>query len=282
MPKRYEAWQSERVEAILLDLKTLLDSTQPDFFTPEWVRKNNPRLYYRIYNLRDFKGQKTWRDLISKLGENWQDKFKYHFEVKRSNVPLEELVAELIKKLEFQNPTKISPDIINDLAPQLAKKSVYSGKLDWENFIKILPLKWQKKWSNPNLRRQIVYQPGSDEFNNWKSKNIGNLHFLLSENRQDSKVQAKMLEELLKMTQAGNSSALNELVDICMMIISGSFESNRELRKMRNHQKEIRDYLIRFLPNVRKTSNLIGTIKAALVKFSKRFPADSDLNIDKI
>lgn len=142
-------------------LAALLDTKNPDYFGPGWIRANDYALYTRLTRgFVDERKRVDWQKIMGSLNHKWRSRWQQPTEKGRS---LRAEVDSLMTLLEEKNPIQFGPAwiIANDHALYQRIQAVArdeKDRLDWSKITDSLDEKWRSKWKRQSTERGRTLQ----------------------------------------------------------------------------------------------------------------------------
>lgn len=128
-------------------LENILETQNPDVFSPAWIYNHDPSLFNSITsNFRKENNEVDWEYVIDRLPEEWRSRWAY----KKSTWNPERADEELLTLLEKENPEYFHPLWITShnkkLSGYILRHFRNEEGVDWKRLLENLPPHWRERW----------------------------------------------------------------------------------------------------------------------------------------
>lgn len=273
--------QKVRTEAECLEeLVAKLEEVRPEVFSPKWIQTNLRQIYERVCDLFRVKEDRiNWGSFVSKLPQEWQDKWQFKEEKDRS---FDECIEDLLVTLNKNDYSNFSPYwIYKNNRPVHTKLREFlrqqKGEINWQEMLDHLPAKYSKLWREQGGVDYLWYE-NQDEIDNnlkpYQDKFYTVVYYSGLKEQSDRVVARKIVIELLKLVKNGNKKAQEWLLDNLKFTCTEWSIKHKELHYLefissKEFEKIIERCVYRFRGD--ENSNFFNYIFKSLAKEYYRF-----------
>ncbi len=262
-PEWRTRWQRRRdaagrpLEFETTNLKILLETSSPDYFSASWIRLHDDALYRRLRRcLKIANDSPGWNLVLEHLGDPWRSRWRWYGRPigwrldrieKNDGAPrtrtwnaqvlccrgrrrttLEGCVQELENVIEQQKPNPLGPVWIQRHVPSLCGRLRYwirneAGKPDWSRVVGILrePYRglWRQRKSLERCFPATTYR-NEEEVRTVIQKHANKLYtFITATNDKDMAHRDTICRELIRLARRGNADAEERLIELVSPLI---------------------------------------------------------------
>jgi len=187
----------------------------------------------------------------------------------RSGTDLDRVVVTFNALLSKQEPTKLNSSWIQRHAPacyRFIRKRIRNevGVIDWDRVTRLLNSKYQRRWDPGRRRRHSAYAH-AEEVNLVLNQYQDKLYvFITAADDFDKQVRDMISIALVRLAQAGNTLARQELTRLIGYTIDHWLEDHAFLSRWRGYEEELRRRLDRCIRRYRYTGSFILYLRKTL------------------
>ena len=187
----------------------------------------------------------------------------------RSGTDLDRVVVTFNALLSKQEPTKLNGSWIQRPAPacyRFIRKRIRNevGAIDWDRVTRLLNSRYQRRWDPGRPRRPSAYAHTEEAtliLNQYQDKLYV---FITAADDFDKQVRDMISIALVRLAQAGNTLARQELTRLIGYTIDHWLEDHAFLSRWRGYEEELRRRLDRCIRRYRYTGSFILYLRKTL------------------
>ncbi len=182
---------------------------------------------------------------------------------------LDRVVVTLHQLLREKDPTRLNSSWIRRHAPacyRFIRKWIRNevGAIDWDFVTRLLDRRYQRRW-DPGRRRRSSSHAFAEELSLVLNRYQDRLYvFITAADDSDKRIREVISIALVRLAQAGNTLARQELTKLIGFTIEHWLEEHAFLARWRGHEEELRKRLDRCIRRYRYTGSFIRYLRKTL------------------